>query len=66
MKRFTIGQIARGKMLIGLRGKPITDKVSVLRALKSRFPTLLRKRTAHGLGYDIPQSMITRFNTRRA
>lgn len=65
MKRFTIGEIARGKLLVGARGKPLSDKASVLRALRRRFPTLIKKPTPYGVGYDIPQSMIIRFNTSR-
>lgn len=63
-RSFTIGEIARGKMLIGKRGRPIADKASVLRALRARF-TLVKKQTPHGIGYDIPQTMIDRFNTSR-
>lgn len=65
MKHYTIGEIARLKLLIGKRGKAITDKAGVLRALKERFPTLQQKQTPHGMGYHIPESMIHKFNTLR-
>ena len=64
-KRYTIGEIARLGLLVGARGKPIKDKAAVLRALKKRFGALLKKQTLHGMGYDIPQTMIDRFNTSR-
>lgn len=64
-RHYTIGEIARLKLLIGTRGKPLTDTAGVLRALKRRFPELAKKQTLHGMGYDISQVLIDRFNKSR-
>lgn len=65
-KRYTIGEIVRLGLLRNMKGKSYRDKASVLRVILRRFPTLLRRPTPHGMGYEVPQVMIDTINAEHA
>ncbi len=63
-QRFTVGEIVRLGLLKNHKGEPYKHKATVTKILNTKYKIILKKNTAFGIGYDVPQIMIDELNAR--
>lgn len=63
MKTYTIGQVARLGLLKNHKGKPYSQKQTVLKVLHANC-ALKRIHTPFGMGYAVTQAQIAKLNKR--